>query len=852
MFKPINIAVDNGLLQKGNRYRITSNKAPLFSWGASSDIENAFQTSYKIRIFTSDEILWESDNVISREQSAVYEGKELPNGERINIELALVDNYDNKSEKNRDFFFYGGLNEWKAEWIAASEDVEREAVYFRKDINLNKEIKNICLFACGIGYHKLYINGNEIDGAKLDPAHSDYSKTCYYAVIPEIEGFFNSGKNCLGVILGEGWRRNNGGYLDGVGDRKITFFGIPQFTCILKIRYNDGSVEYINTDKSWNYCKGPIVDNNLFDGETYDANRTVLDWNTINYKNDDFKPVKTVSIPCKRLIPQVLEPICEKTVYKPLSVITVNQNTCIIDFGQNLAGVICLKMPENMIKGTVITISHAEFLKEDGSLFTELLRGAKATDTYISSGDERDLKEWQPIFVYHGFRYAQITGLVGNIDKNNVCAVSLQTDIDTGSFFTCGSALVNQIQKNIVQTERANMHSILTDCPQRDERMGWMNDATVRFEETPYNFNIGRMFPKIVEDLLDVQGDDGSITCTAPYVYGGRPADPVSSSFLIAGMQAFLHTGNIDIINRAYDGFAAWEEFLGKHSENYIVNYSYYGDWAGPAYACVGEDGALSSVTPGILMSTGYYYLNAVLLAKFAKILNKKEDYKKYTELSENIKKSFLNKWWNTSTGVVGTSSQACQAFALWLEILPSEECEKTAKVMSDKLKENNYKITTGNLCTRYLMDMLAKYDYIDDAWKVVTSEEYPSWGYMIQNEATTVWERFELKKNPGMNSHNHPMYGALSYWFYAYITGIKPIDKGFNEVDIKPFFPEKLLSAHSLVETVKGDLIVKWVKRFGKIYLYITVPFGITANIDFDGKKIMMGSGSKYFEKLI
>ncbi|MDF2685413.1 MAG: Bacterial alpha-L-rhamnosidase [Clostridia bacterium] len=852
MFKPINIAVDNGKLQKSNRYRITSNKSPVISWGASTDVKNAFQTSYKIRIFTNDEVLWDIDSKNSSEQSVLYKGKELPVGERINIELCLVDTYGNISETAFDYFFYGKLETWNAEWIAASEDIEKEAVYFRKDINLKKEIKSACIYACGIGYHKLYINGNEIDSSKLEPVHSDYSKTCYYAVIPELEGFLKESKNCLSAVLGEGWRRNNGGYINALGERKVEFFGIPQFTCILQIKYKDGSVEYINTDKSWSYCKGPIIENNLFDGETYDANKTILNWNNIDYSGDDFKQIKIVPSPCKRIIPQLLEPICEKIIYKPLSVTAISKDACILDFGQNIAGVVHLKLPAKMSKGTVITLNHAEFLNEDGTLFTAPLRGAAATDMYIASGDEKELKEWQPIFVYHGFRYAQITGMGGNIDKNDVYAVSLHTDLDTGSFFNCGSALVNQIQKNIVQTERANMHGILTDCPQRDERMGWMNDATVRFEETPYNFNIGRMFPKIIEDLLDTQGDDGSITCTAPYIYGSRPADPVCSSFLIAGMQAFLHTGNTEIIKRAYDGFAAWEEFLGKHSENYIINYTYYGDWAGPAYACVGEDGAFSSVTPGIFMSTGYYYLNAVLLSRFAKILNNEKDYLKYTELSENIKAAFLSIWWDENTGIVGSGSQGCQAFALWLRILPEDGRKKAAEIMSENLKDSNYKITTGNLCTRYLMDMLAEYGYIDDAWMVVTSEEYPSWGYMIQNEATTVWERFELKKNPGMNSHNHPMYGALGYWFYAYIAGIKPIDRGYNEVDIKPFIPENLLSAHSSVDTVKGDLTVKWVKRYGKVYLYVTVPFGVIANIYFDDKKISVGSGSWQFDKLI
>jgi alpha-L-rhamnosidase len=248
--------------------------------------------------------------------------------------------------------------------------------------------------------------------------------------------------------------------------------------------------------------------------------------------------------------------------------------------------------------------------------------------------------------------------------------------------------------------------------------------------------------------------------------------------------------------------------------------------------------------TPGILMSTGYFYYNAVLLSRFAALLGWRDEKEKYAALAEKIRQAMLAKWWDGKTGRMATGSQGCQSFALWLGILPEEGRRLAARRLHEDLEEKEYRITTGNLCTRYLMDVLTEYGYVDDAWRIVTREEYPSFGYMIQNEATTVWERFEMKKNPGMNSHNHPMYGAVGYWFYAYLAGIRPTAPGFSEAEIRPFFPEKLLSVNASVHTCRGDLTVRWIKRYGRLHLYVTVPFGTRARIVFAGEEHDVGSG--------
>ena len=791
-------------------YCVIESKKPVITWAVDSC--KAPQAAYRLRVICGERILWDTNWVETDEQKAVYGGEAFIPGEENVLVLELKDSLGNVSPPEKRRFYYGTLDPWPAQWIGEVQPQEDKVIYFSRTFEAKDEVETACLFVCGIGYHSVSINGRQLEpSVYMNPAFSEYEKRCYYSVIP-VKGMIQKGENRIGVQVAAGWRSPyNVCYKHS--KRIPEYAGISQLTAALKIRYRNGEEEWLYTDENWRYQYGGITYSNIFMGETYDASMEIHDWTIPGSPEENAMPVKIVDGPGGKMAVQTLEPVRAQEVYPAIAVSQVKDGVYVVDFGQNIAGVCRIRIPRTMKAGQTITISHMEFLDDDGTLYLPNLRYAACTDRYIAIGDGKDMEYWQPKFTYHGFRYAQITGYGEPLTKEDICAVSLYTDIATRSYFRCGNALVNAIQKNVVQTEKANIHSILTDCPQRDERMGWMNDATVRFEETPYNFDIGRIFPKVVRDILDVQAEDGSITCTAPFAFGSRPADPVCSSFLIAAWEAYMHTGNADIIAEGYEGFKAWNAFLESRSENHIVQYSYYGDWASPAYACIGEDGAVSSETPGIFMSTGYYYFNTKLLARMADVSGKHEEGRKFRRNAECIRRAFLSKWWNPETGEVGTGSQACQAFALWLGILPEEGRQKAADVLRNDLVNRNYRFTTGNLCTRYLMDVLTEYGYLEDAWKLITREEYPSFGFMIQQEATTVWERFELKKNPGMNSHNHPMYGAVGYWFYAYLAGIKPLEAGYRRVSIRPYMPENLMSVQATLETVRGDITVRWVK---------------------------------------
>lgn len=828
-----NIRLEHGST-RGGRVCIIERPAPAISWALSARAGEQ-QAAVRLAVTSDRGTLWDSGWVVTSDQQMVYGGAPLTPGDINTLSITVRDTAGRESEPAQQEFCVGTLVAWPARWIGETDPRDDSVVRFVRDFTAHGVV-SACLFVSGLGYHKVSLNGYEVFDEPLNPAWSEYETRCYYTVLPDLAQVIADGPNRLGITVAAGWRSPVSPCYSLIDDRLPQFVGPTVLSAALRLRYADGLEDWLYTDDRWAVTHGPVTYSNIFIGEAFDASRLVGGWSTPGTELPDLGRAQFVDAPGGRMTPQTLEPVSAHETYPALTVSEVAPGVYGVDFGQNIAGVCRLRIPASIDTRQVIELAHAEILDEDGRLYRATLRNATSIDQYTAAGGGRDPDYWQPEFTYHGFRYVEVSGYPRPLRREDIAAVAMYTATDPVGDFRCGNALVNQIQKNVVQTEKANIHSVLTDCPQRDERMGWLNDATVRFEETPYNFDIGRLFPKVVRDSADVQGADGSITCTAPYAFGARPADPVCSAYLIAGWEAFMHTGNREILAEGYEGFRQWNQFLASRSEGHIVQYSYYGDWAAPAYACIDAENAVSAVTPGVLMSTGYHYYNARLLAQMARALGWTEEAEAQEAEALAIGEAFCAKWWDSATGVVGTGSQGCQAFALWLDILPEPGRQLAADVLQRDLVERQYQFTTGNLCTRYMLDVLARYGHVDDAWALVTREDYPSWGYMIGQEATTVWERFELKKNPVMNSHNHPMYGALGYWFYAYLAGVTPVEPGWSRVRIHPYIPQRLPSVQASVRTPYGDVTVRWIKRYGQGHLHVTLPHGVTADIIMPG----------------
>ena len=713
---------------------------------------------------------------------------------------------------------------WRAQWIRSPENEGFPAL--RRAFQLeNKPIRRARAYACGVGLYHLYLNGEKVGDEELTPNFNPYNHYLQYQTY-DITSLLRPGENAVGALLGNGYYKG-----------RVSWPNMPRCTCLygnelaliaeLVVDYADGTQQTIVTDETWKAGRSPLLRAEIYDGEVYDARLELPGWNAPGFDDSHWLSTAHAGVDAALLQPRRSVPVRVVEERPAVQVLRTPKGEDVVDFGQNCAGWVRLSL--NAPAGVEIRVQYGEMLDKDGNFYRENMRTALAEMVYTTREGEQS---YAPLFTFFGFRYIRVTGWPGALSPEQFTQCVVHSDLERTGEFECSDARVNRLFENVIWGQRSNFVDVPTDCPQRDERMGWMNDATVRFEETPYNFDIGRLFPKVVRDLLDVQDESGAICCTAPFAFGGRPADPVCSSFLVAGWEAYMHTGNLDILREGYDGFKAWNDYLASRSQQGIVDYSYYGDWASPAYACEGEDGAKSSETPGILMSTGYHYFNARLLARMAAALGQEDEATEQNARADAIREAFLAKWWDEESGKVATGSQACQAFALWLGILPEEGRAKAAKALHDDLVAREYRFTTGNLCTRYMMDALTQWGYLEDAWALITRETYPSWGFMLQNEATTVWERFELKKNPGMNSHNHPMFGAVGYWFYAYLAGVKPLEAGWKRVAIHPYMPKNLLSAQATVETPRGDVSVRWVKRYGQAHLYVQIPCGAQADV--------------------
>lgn len=851
-FKPVNLKVN----YTKERYAISENQHPVFTWSAVTDYDGSYQSQYRIIVRFEDKILWDSGSVKTHKMKAVYCGSTLPSGAYINWEIELTDNMNRKSRKAYSYFKTALFDEWQGRWICAEKDEGNSVLYFTKHFRIKELPKRAVLYHCGLGLDKAYINGQETDPFRLEPVFTNYRKECQYITSVLNTNTLKIGENIIGIAVGSGWRKNYGRYLNNLStDRKIEFMGDICLNAQLTMYFDDGTEICVPTDDSWSYDTGAAEYAHLFNGEVYNENREDSTWCTLGLKNG--KGVRYSDFSAGRLVPQTVEPVCIKREIQPIRSYRLN-GKIIYDFGENFAGTVRIRGIIKSPNGAHIVIRHAEETDESGELYTASLRSAEAKDTYISRSGERTI-DYSPYFTYHGFRYASLEITGASACDIEVTALNFYTDIDNKAFFKCGNALVNEFYACAIRTERNNIHSIASDCPQRDERMGWLNDATVRFLAMPYEFDTERLFEKIIGDIVNEQDEEGRITCTAPFVYGERPADPVCSSFLIAAYEYYIKTGDIGIISKYYGNFIKWNDYLASRAQGGIVEYSYYGDWAGPEDCCrsvsvmAGSDkkkleeydtqAAESLFIPGIMVSTGCHYLNYKLLVKFAELLERTEDVERFELAAEHVKEAYIDKWFNKRTAAVYNGSQACQAFSLFIGIIPEKYTARAAELMNEAAVSAGYRIQTGNIITPMLLKMLSEYGYTNTAWRLMTRDGYPSWGYMIANGATTIWERFELKKHGGMNSHNHPMYAAARIWLYESLAGFKTIIP--NEeygADIR--MPSELLYFEIEIPISNSSIYIKCEKKYGKLCTFTKVPFGVKLHLKCGEKMFIHTAG--------
>ena len=821
-------------------------RIPQLSWEISGNYDGVRQSAYRILIATSPELLAEGDadvfdsGKVASSASTAVKFSEIPFQSRTRYywKVKIWDGDGVESPWSETAYYETALldsSDWLSGWIGYVPGMPGRVLYFKGTQASDKEVAKARAYISGLGFYELHINGKKVGDCVLDPAQSNYSKHVYYRTY-DITDNLVKGANSFVVPVAPGW------------------LGTPRLRIQVEITYADGSQETMTSDRFRSVITGPLMYSTVFDGETYDARLE----NPDIYKpgvppglmNKEWAWAHNTDDPVGEMVAQRVEPIRIVEEIVPKLVAEPAEGSYVFDAGRNLAGWASIRTSGPA--GTEVRMRFAETLYDDGRVNQENLRNAKAEDTYILKGE--GVETWEPAFTYHGFRYVQIDGLPSRPADGDVMIKVVRSDVETTGEFSCSNPLLNDIFRLVWNTEASNMHSVPTDCPQRDERMGWLNDMTARLESSMYNFDMSRFYPKFVTDITDTQDEHGTITCVAPFRFGMRPADPVSASYLILAEKCYEFYGDRQVIETNYDAMKKWTDYLLSRSENGILEYSYYGDWCPPRDYLMDPNGSgVSRDTPGALMSTGYLYYCSRLISKMAGLLGLDDDAAKYAGIADEVREAFNRRFWDEEAGGYGSNNQACNSFAIYLG-MPSDEMRARAlKNLVEDVKAHDYHLTTGNLCTKYLLEVLSEYGHEDAAYRIATQTTYPSWGFMLSKGATTIWERWEYLTGDAMNSHNHPMMGSIGSWFYKYLLGLVPDfdDPGFSTFTVKPCYPDGLDYASGSLKTVKGKISVSWERKGRSVSLKLTVPGNSTAVVYVPGKDtpVEVGSGEHVFK---
>ncbi|WP_121741922.1 alpha-L-rhamnosidase [Natronorubrum halophilum] len=702
----------------------------------------------------------------------------------------------------------------KSEMAAASP-------LLRTEFSVEEPIESARAHLAAVGYGELHTNGERVGDHRLNPAWTDYEqRVCYSS--HDLTDRISVGMNAIGVWLGRGWFSKRGAYW--VPD------GSPRARLVLTVTFEDGSTRTVATDGDWTATEGPIRENDIYDGELFDARLSEDGWRSPGFDDGDWNPAAVVDDPGGVLRPQRVEPM---RVVETFDVETVHEHPDgpILDFGQNLTGWLDLEIrdPDD---GDEIVLGHAERLTEDGDLSTTDLRTADATDVYIAAGD--DVERYEPRFTYHGFRYAQVTGYPGEFDPDLVTAKAVHTAMDRRGTFSCSNQDLDQVQHNAVWGLRGNTHSVPEDCPQRDERFGWTGDAHISTRSLLFNFDAARFDEKWARDHDDAASEMGYVPDVIPNKVSEDPADPTwSITRVMIPWYLYRHEGNERILREQYEGMRDYVDYWYSVTENGILtgDYGKYGDWL--AFENVDDRRGL----PHDLYNTAFLYQVTDTFAKIADALENDADAEAYRDRADRIAEAFNDRFFDPDQGVYGPGTQSSYAVPLFLDLVPDAEVESVVDNLVEKVDADGRTLKTGFLGTRPLLHSLAAHGHADVAYDVVSQPERPGWVYMARNGATTMWERWDSddRIGDGMNSFNHSPFTHVSEFFYEVLAGIRIGDRSVTDhVTIAPALVDDLEWVSAALETRNGDLAVECRRDedAATYELSVTVPWNTDATV--------------------
>lgn len=846
---------------------------PRFSWKLKSEEFNIEQKSYFIEAASSLDLLlnnkadlWISGEVNKSNQLYIpYEGKPLSSRYEVFWRVKVKTNKSESEWSKPSFFSVGLLNsdDWKAKWIGLdkafpwddeSQHSRLSARYFRKEFESNKPIKNAKVYISGLGLYELYINGDKIGDQVLAPLATDYEKSVMYNCF-NVTKELKQGKNALGVTLGNGRYYN---MRQKFKPHKVKTFGYPKLLFQLEIEYEDGDKQVVVSDKTWKVtADGPIRSNNDFDGEDYDATKELTGWNKQGYNDRHWLTPEWVDPPKGFMTAQMTNPMIVHETIKPISIKQLNKDTIIVDMGQNMVGWARITVRGN--KGDLVTLRFAETLDENGRLKRVNFRSAKATDTYTLKGGMEEV--WEPRFVTHGFRYVEITGYPGILTADKIVGRVVYDDMETIGSFETSNLLLNKIYQNAFWGIRGNYKGMPIDCPQRDERQPWLGDRATGSTGESFIFDNRNLYTKWLKDIEQSQKEDGRLSDIAPPFYMTYYSDNITwpSTYLFVANMLNKQFGDQQAIKEHYPSMKKWLMYMKENylSEDYIITKDKYGDWCVPP-----ESEELihtqdpNRQTDGKLLATAYYFKLLQLIQEFAQINGKNEDAVEFKLLADSIKDGFNQMFFDPEVGQYGNYTVTSNLLPLALGMVDKKYEDIVFKNMIDRIVRNDkMHISTGVIGIQWLMRELSKRGCVDLAYTIATQTDYPGWGYMIKNGATTIWELWNGDTaNPKMNSHNHVMLlGDLVIWMYEDLAGIKthPRYSGFKNLWMKPNPTEDLSYVNSSYKTPYGKVTSNW-RIEGKMFLWnLKIPVNTRSNILIPSPNIdhIRINGKKYTE---
>lgn len=825
--------------------------APCLSWQlAAGHRRGARQTAYRITVATKRTgagDLWDSGWVKSEATHGIaYAGQPLASRQRAWWRVEVRDELNRTAVSAPAFWEMGLLApaDWSAQWIGADlaggPESSVPSPYLRTIFNLAKPVADARLFVTALGLYEFELNGTRVGVDQFTPGWTDYAKRVQYQAY-DVTALLQPGANAAGAILGDGW------YSGRIGWRSRGYYGDrPKLLAQLVITYRDGSTAIIATDSGWKTAFGAIVENDIMAGETHDARRELTGWCSAGYDDSAWSPVTTFPAPAIELSPTI-GPLVRATqeikpVAPPRKTDAWPAPVWIFDLGQNIAGRIRLQVKG--AAGQILRIRYAEILNPaDQSLYTDNLRAARCTDYYILRGDPAG-ETWEPKFTFHGFRYVEISGDIGELTADAVTGIVLHSDTPRTGDFSCNDELINQLQRNIDWGQRGNFLEVPTDCPQRNERLGWMGDAQVFSRTAAWNRDVQGFFNKWQRDIADAQQPDGAMPAVVPHVDGVPPdGGPAwADAAVICPWTMYQCYGDKALLARH---FASLEKFVGyMESRSTALIRSHpdakvwhgFGDWL----ALDGSGNPFGN-TPKDLIGTAMFCYSTDLLAKMARVLGREPVADRYEKLAARIRRAYQKRY-VTADGLVSGLTQTCYVLTLQFDLAPESLRPKLLHELVRDIEARGNQLTTGFVGASYLPHVLSRFGRTDLAYKLLHQKKWPSWLYAVTQGATTIWERWDGWtpekgfQDKGMNSFNHYAYGAIGCWLYQNVAGIEidPAQPAYKHIVLKPQPGGELTRARGHLNSIHGEIVSAWKLGANRFEWEITVPANTTATATF------------------